>query len=524
VEVLTGEAMRRVDRRAIDEMGIPGVQLMEAAGRGVAEALLADFADLAASGTWVVCGKGNNGGDGFVAARHLHLRGLPVRVWLLARGEDLHGDAATNFVAARDAGVEIREIPDAAAWSAADAERPDGPLLLDAVLGTGVRGGPRGLAALAIEAMNAGDATVASIDVPSGLDADSSRVDGLAVEADRTYTLCRPKTCVVLDPAARHAGSLRVIPIGIPDEAVAPESTDLEWIDGALAAALLPLRETRSHKGTYGHLLAVAGSTGKSGAAVLLARGALRSGVGLMTVATGASNLERVAVQQAELMTAPLTETRGGALARVALDEILELAVDRDALAVGPGIDTGRSTRALVRRLLAERPCPMVLDADGLNAFAASADTRKELRAGRQTLVLTPHPGEASRLLGWSIRRVQEDRAAAARRLAARTGAVVVLKGHGTLVAGPDGALAVNSTGNPGMASGGTGDVLTGAIGAFLARGLSGFDAARLGVWVHGAAGDRAAAAAGEDGLIASDVVERLPVVLRDLQAGRRRR
>lgn len=518
MEILTGEQMRRVDRRAIEELGIPGLLLMESAGRGIAERLLADFPDASRRKVVVLCGRGNNGGDGLCAARHLARLGAAPRVLLFGRAEEISGDAAINLVAARGSGLRVEEVLTTEDWTRYLLLLRPGTIVLDALLGTGVTGGVRGLLADVIEDLNEAEATVLSVDLPSGLDADSSEVVGPAVRADRTYTLCRPKLPLVLKPAAAWTGSWVVIPIGVPDAVVVEEKPDLEWLDAEAVRNLLPRREPEAHKGSFGHLLAVAGSRGKAGAAVLLARAALRSGVGLVTVAVPASVRPEVACQQAELMTEPLPESRAGAISAAARALLPRLLDGRDALAAGPGLGTEAGTRAAIRDLVVRRRLPAVLDADALNAFAAGAGERSSLpRAGRHALVLTPHPGEAARLLRTSVADVQENRLACARKLAAGTGAVVVLKGHRTVIARPDGRAAINSTGNPGMATAGTGDVLTGMIGAFLARGLSAWDASRLAVFVHGDAGDRAAAVRGEEALTAGDLVASLPEALASL-------
>jgi hydroxyethylthiazole kinase-like uncharacterized protein yjeF len=513
MEILTGEQMRRVDRRAIDTLGIPGLLLMESAGRGIADALLADFQDARARGVLVLCGKGNNGGDGLVAARFLARSGLVPKVILLAAASELSGDAETNLRAARASGLAILEAPDEATW---DREKgslsPHGPVVLDALLGTGVRGGARGLVARVIADLNLSRAAVASVDLPSGLDADSTKVEGPAVQATRTYTLCRPKIPLALEPASLRCGEWRVVPIGIPDAAVREEKPDLEWLDAAAVRGLLPARPATAHKGTYGHLLAVAGSRGKAGAAALVARAALRSGVGLVTVATPASTLAVVAAQQAELMTEPLDETYAGGASGESASRVLALLGPRDALAIGPGLGTEVPTREMVISVLSRRACPAVVDADALNALAGGGpETLRNASAKGAPWVLTPHPGEAARLLGSSVAAIQEDRLAAARRLADLSGAVVVLKGHRTVLAAPGGIASINASGNPGMATAGAGDVLTGIVGALLARRLDSSIACRIAVFVHGDAGDRAAAEKGQEGMIAADLLERLP-------------
>jgi NAD(P)H-hydrate epimerase len=517
MEILTAEKMRRVDARTIGERRVPGIDLMEAAGRGVAEAMVVEIAGLARRHVVVFCGKGNNGGDGLVAARHLQRLGRAPRVLLFAKETDLAGDAAISLSRAREEGVTVEEVADEGAWSKTDLGLDRDSVVVDALLGTGVKGGARGLVARVIGAINDSPATIVAIDLPSGADADTGALAGPTVRAHRTMTLCRPKPCLVLEPAASHAGPWRVLDIGIPDDLVAEEAADLEWFDAETASRLMPLRPHDAHKGTMGHLLAVAGSRGKSGAAVLLARAALRSGVGLVTVATPRSIQPIVATAQPEIMTETLAESRSGAISRVAVPDILRLLATRDALALGPGLGTESGTRATVLALLAKRLAPAVLDADGLNAVSHVRRPLAGFAVGRPPLVLTPHPGEAGRLVGASAAQIQSDRLASARRLAAATSAIVVLKGRHSLVVQPDGRASFNSSGNAGMATGGMGDALTGIIGALLARGLSGFDAARLGTYVHGAAGDLVATRFGKEGLIAGDVIDALPGVWRVL-------
>jgi NAD(P)H-hydrate epimerase len=310
------------------------------------------------------------------------------------------------------------------------------------------------------------------------------------------------------------------VAIGIPDRSVQTVGATLEWTDRLALDGLLGRRATGSHKGTYGHLLAVAGSCGKAGAAVLVGRGALRAGVGLVTVAAAESARAEVAAHQAEIMTEPLPEAGPGVIGDDAVSRVSSLLEGRQALAIGPGIGTAPETARAVVAILDRITVPVVVDADGLNGIAAiGAEGLAALRSSERETILTPHPGEAARLLGCGVPEVQEDRIASAGELAKRSGAVVVLKGAGTIVAAPDGRAAVNSTGNPGMATAGTGDVLTGIVGALLARGLDRWDAARLGVFAHGLAGDRAAAIQGQEGLVASDVVDALPGAMTSLVA-----
>ena len=513
MELLTGQQMRRVDEIAMRDRGIAGLDLMEAAGAGVATAMIEDIPELAARQVVVLCGKGNNGGDGLVIARHLAQSGVLVRVMLFARAADLKGDAGENARRARSAGLAIEEISDEAAWLRAAISPGSHDVVVDALLGTGVEGGARGLTARVIDDVGRWPAPVVAVDLPSGASADHGRIDGPVVRAHATYTLCRPKLGLVIEPAASHAGSWRVIDIGIPDDVVASVDSNFEWLDARAAAKLASPRRPDAHKGTMGHLLVVAGSPGKSGAATLACRAALRSGTGLVTAAVPRGVQAIVAASQAEAMTEGLPAWR------TAVPRVLALLGACDALAMGPGLGTESETRSAVAAILSKRRAPCVLDADGLNAFAKDSRSRSRLRAGEFPLVITPHPGEAGRLLDRDAASIQAGRLESALELAATTGAVTVLKGRRSIVAHPGGRAAFVASGNPGMATAGTGDALTGVIGALLGRGMASFDAARLGTYVHGAAGDAAAECYGFEGLIAGDLIDALPDAWRAIAA-----
>ncbi len=518
MEIVTAEQMRQIDRRAIDDYGVSGLQLMESAGRGVAEALVHDYGDDLHRGVTVLCGKGNNGGDGFVAARYLWQRGIPVVLLFLGARGSIAGDAALQLESAIACGLPLHECPDEATLATSLSAIPPDGLVVDALLGTGASGGARGLVRAAIEAIGQRSLRIVAIDLPSGLDADPSVRAGPVVSAERTYTLCRPKLAIVSGIGADLAGRWRVIPIGIPDEAVTAEKTNHEWIDSDLVRRLVRPRRVTAHKGSLGHLLVIAGGPGKTGAAVLVARGALRAGVGLVTVALPGSALPIVAGQLAEAMTDRLPENSAGALCVAAIERARSALGEAQALALGPGLGRDQDTIEFVRLLVAELGVPTVLDADGLNAFASLPNLERRLATvARCGLVLTPHPGEAARLLGLSSSQIQDDRWRWARELAAQTGGIVVLKGHRTIVAHPDGRAAINGSGNPGMAVPGSGDVLTGAIGAALARGLPPWDAARLCVFVHGQSADRRVAECGIEGLLASEIADGFPLTLRAL-------
>ncbi len=498
--------MQALDRHTIDKLGVPSEVLMESAGRAVVEQVLAQRAP---GGVVVcVCGAGHNGGDGLVVARHLAMLGIPVRAAIVGDPEALRGDPAAQLARARAAGVPI-DLFEAASLDVAD-------VVVDALFGTGLGRAIEGDAATAVEAMREarGWARVVSVDLPSGIEADTGRILGTAVLADATVTFGLPKIGLALEPGRTHAGSVRVARIGIADEA--PEAEPHIWmLTRAEAGAWLPQRPRDAHKGSFGHVLVVAGSTGKTGAAILSVEGAARIGAGLVTLACPASLNAIFEARLTEAMTAPVAATREGALASDAEAAIVSLAHERDVLALGPGIGTEEDTRALVRALVDRVERPVVIDADGLNCLAGSTD---RLAARRAPTVLTPHPGEAGRWLGCSPAELNQDRVASAERLAGETQAVVVLKGAGTVVADPGGDVFVNPTGGPLLATGGTGDVLTGLVAGLLAQGLDPFEAAVLASFVHGECADRLSALTGDRGRLAGDLVAEVPATCHALR------
>lgn len=514
--VFTAAEMRDLDRRAIGELGIPGATLMENAGRGAARALIELLPALGAprrgARVAIVCGKGGNGGDGFVVARWLRRRGLQPVVLLASPPADVTGDARDKLTALRRAGVRPIVIEDAAR---AAALMSDSHVVVDALLGTGAHGAPSGLTATLIEHINASGRPVVALDIPSGLPADGGAPAGPAVRAAATFTFAGLKYGLVQPPGLDHAGRVTVVPIGIPDAEVARGIR--AWVpERADVAALFPPRPREAHKGTYGHLLIVGGSLGKTGAAALASRAAMRAGAGLVTTATAASQQPVVAGLVVEGMTEALAETAAGTVALAARERVLELAAARDAVALGPGLGLAPDTQELARGLARELARPLVLDADALTAIAGRLDRLRDAPAPR---CLTPHPAEMARLMGTSVADVQRDRVAAARAVATGCGVHVALKGATTVVATADGGVFLNPTGNPGMASGGTGDVLTGMVGALLAREMVPADALVAAVYLHGLAGDLAAARLGEESLIASDLIDALPDAFAALRA-----
>jgi NAD(P)H-hydrate epimerase len=509
MELVTAAEMRELDRAAIEGRKIPGIRLMENAGQSVVREMERHFGPLRGKTVTVVAGKGQNGGDGFVVARLLRRKNCKARVALLTSPSSLTGDAATNLRRFQKAGGRRHAVDKEPALDSVLAPLLHASdLLVDAIFGTGLNAPVKGLAASAISMMNACGRPIVAIDLPSGLDSDSGAVMGAAATAALTVTLARPKRGLYLGVGPNHTGFIRVADIGIPDDLVAAAKIPVTLLQVADIRPLLPQRPRTAHKGTFGHAGIIAGSAGKTGAAAMAAMAALRIGAGLVTVATPRSLSDVLEAKLLEAMVCPVPETEARTLSTQALEPLLAFAADKTALAIGPGIGIHPETQALVHRLLGEMKQPMVLDADGLNAVAGHADM---LGGASGPLILTPHPGEMARLLGSTSAEIQRDRLGAASRLAREQNVCVVLKGAGTIVAAPDGRLAVNSTGNPGMATAGTGDVLTGIITGLLAQGLAPWDAACAGVFLHGLAGDLVAAEQGETGLIAGDVIRAIP-------------
>ncbi|HUU02907.1 MAG TPA: NAD(P)H-hydrate dehydratase [Myxococcota bacterium] len=499
IALFNAAEMRELDRIAISEIGIPGPVLMEVAGRGCADAVESLLPQDGPGKVAIICGKGNNGGDGLVAARHLSLSGREVDVFLLAEPGSLCGDAALNLGILERLGQAVRPVTDAESLSAVRLDEYD--VILDAILGTGLSKEVRGFFARVIEAINASGVPVVAVDMPSGISGDSGRVMGTAVRATQTVTFGHPKPGQVVFPGAKFAGDVSVVDIGIPP-GIGPAANTATWLltDDDMAGHLAR-REPDAHKGRFGHLVVVAGSAYKPGAAGLCCRAAMRAGCGLVTLAAKGAVLDRVVTGAVEYMGA----------AASAFDDLVALCTGKQALAIGPGIGTSEETAVFTRRVAAEIELPVVIDADGLNNLVGHLDLIAKCEYPR---ILTPHPGEMARLLEVTTAEVQNDRLAAARRLANAHGCLVVLKGAGTIVADPGGVAYVVPTGNPGMASGGTGDVLTGIIAGFVAQGLSALDAACLGAYLHGQAGDRVALQRGQHALIAGDIIEMLGEVV----------
>jgi NAD(P)H-hydrate epimerase len=520
MRVLTAAQMREADRITIQDLGIPSLVLMENAGRQVVAAIEAMFPKLAMRRVAVLAGHGNNGGDGFVIARTLLERVIEVPVFVIGPLSEVRGDARHNLEVFGRLGGSVVEIADEQAWELHFSEISTCDLIVDAIFGTGLRRPLDGMYPTIVGDLNGSGIPVVAVDVPSGLLADTHEVAGEAVRAAVTVTLAAPKICHILPPAQRVCGDLVVADIGIPEMVLEQlEGPQVEVITRDVMRTVLEPRDPEAHKGEFGRVLIVAGSMGKSGAAHLAAMAALRSGAGLVTVATPRSVQPILAAMAPEYMTIGLPEDADGQVTPEGIDRVLEAAAD--VIAMGPGLGTGDGVRAFVHGIVERVGVPIVLDADALNAFAGEHAQRLAGRDGHD-VIITPHPGEMARLLGTSTEDVQRDRLASARAFAEQHQLHVVLKGHRTLVASPEGGVAINMTGNPGMATGGTGDVLTGVIAGWFGQLLDAEGAARLGVYLHGHAGDLAMADLGEAALTASDLLTYLGDAVLELSAERK--
>lgn len=527
MKALTAAEMREVDRLTTERYNVPSLTLMENAGTSAAEFIRERFPNLARKRVVVLCGKGNNGGDGFVVARKLQEMGATPMVCSFAAAEEMRGDAALNRNRWQQVAGELHAVAAASDLPSANAALGESDIIVDALLGTGVRGAVEGSLRDVIERVNhrRREQMVIAVDIPSGAPSDTGDVQSAVIEADYTVTFTAPKIGMLSGKVNECCGQLLVREIGSPRELIEEIGKgNVRWSEpGEFAEFAIP-RKPAGNKGDYGHALIVAGSVGKSGAAVLASWSALRAGAGLVTVATPEPVLPIVAAHTPEIMTEPLPPTESGSISLRGLehDYFATLLKGKRALGIGPGLSTHKETSEFVRRVVGNRTVPIVLDADGLNAFAGRAS---ELKNTEGKLVVTPHPGEMARLLACTVPEVQARRTEIARQAAAYWDCYVILKGHQTIVAAPDGAMWVNSTGNPGMGTGGTGDVLTGILAGLTAQyGVGKWGSVlSFGVYLHGLAGDLAYADSGEAPLIASDLIRFVPAAYRHFysEAGR---
>jgi len=512
MKVVTAEVMQKLDRRTIEEAGIPGIVLMENAGRGAVREILKSYPEILEGEVAVIAGRGNNGGDGSVIARYLMNRGVGVKLFLLAAQEEVKGDARLNLDILLKMKATITEIKDLSAWKVHVVELEKCDLIVDAIFGTGLKSEIKGLVKEVINDVNHFKTPKVSVDLPSGLNANTGEVLGACVRADLTITFALPKRGLLIYPGADFTGRLKVVDISIPSHLLEEEGISDHVLCFENLSQYIKVREPNSHKGNYGHVLIIAGSKGKTGAAALACQAAARVGAGLVTLGIPESLHSIMEEKLTEVMTEPLAEVEPGFLGVDSFEKIERLMVGKKVLALGPGVSTLEDTVKLLHRVVERSTIPLVIDADGINALRFDVELLKRVQV---PVVLTPHPGEMARLVGLSAQEVQKDRIAIVRNCAQQYGCYVVLKGARSLIAEPGGDIFINPTGNAGMASGGMGDVLTGMITGFISQGYDITISAKLAVFIHGLLGDVVAKERGPVGLIAGDLISEIPRVLK---------
>lgn len=516
--VVTPDEMKTIDRTAIDEFGIPGIVLMENAALGVIREIAKILGDIPGKTAVILAGKGNNGGDAFAVARHLYNMGAIVSVHVLAKLTDIKDDAKTNLDILLKMGIEVKEVIEDRQIDEIKESLKFGNIVVDGLLGTGLKGGVRGVMAGVIDAVNSSCVPVVAVDIPSGVNGETGEVTTTCIKAKTTVTFGFPKIGHLVHPGCEYVGNLVTVDIGIPRQAVKETEVKKHLIDSSLVSELMPKREPNSNKGTYGKVLVVAGSRGMTGAACLTAEAALRAGAGLVYMAAPVSLLPIYAGAIVEALTIPLEDENKGYITKESIHNILVQLENVDVAAVGPGLSAGDDAKEVVYNIIKGSKVPIVLDADGINLLAKDLSILKELKA---QLVITPHPGEMARLLGVTVKEVQQDRLNIARSFSKEWGVITVLKGSRTVIASPEGEIYINATGNAGMATGGSGDVLTGIIASLIGQGLKPLDAAIAGVYLHGVSGDNIAKRIGQHGLIAGDLVEEIPKAIMDIIGSR---
>ncbi|SMP37980.1 NAD(P)H-hydrate dehydratase [Anoxynatronum buryatiense] len=516
MKILTSQQMKQVDDTAIREYMMPSVLLMERAAMAIAVAGKKMLTFEGLSGVLICCGPGNNGGDGLAAARHFHEMGIPVRILLLAAPETFTHDTLANYHMALKWGLETEFYEDRKDQLEALENWQSGQfLIVDAILGTGLSRQVSGRAYNLIQWINRHPSPVLAVDIPSGIHGDTGKVMAIAVDATKTVSFGLPKVGNVCFPGAEYNGSLSVADIGLPPELLIKAPCVARRLSVADIIDLLPDRPRNAHKGTFGSLLVIAGSTGYTGAAIMAVRGALLSGTGLINIAVKES-LNHIFEQTLwEAITTPLKEGEDGGFSAEGIKRMHEQKSRSQAVVAGPGWGSGKGWSEVLEGLLSQADCPMVLDADALNLLVGRLHWLKELKS---PVIITPHPGEMARLTGMSIEAVNNNRLKTALEAAKQWGVHVVLKGAGTIIASPDGKAVINSTGNEGMAKAGSGDVLAGIVGSLLAQGMQAFQAAAVACWIHGKAGDVAADVIGKRSITAVDIINALPEVYRRLE------
>jgi len=515
---VTPDEMKMIDKTAINQFGIPGIVLMENAALGVVREVAGILGEIPGKKAIVLAGKGNNGGDAFAVARHLFNMGAHVDVYALAKLDDIKGDAKINLDILLKMGIEVNEVLESQHIDGIEERLKFSDIVVDGLLGTGLKGEVTGVMTGVIDAVNRSCVPVVAVDIPSGVDGETGKVSTACIKARTTVTFAFPKIGQLVHPGCEYVGKLEIVDIGIPKAAVRENEIKKYLIDSGLVSKLIPKREPNSNKGTYGKVLVVAGSRGMTGAACLTGSAALRAGAGLVYMAAPLSLLPIYACSLVEALTIPLEDGNKGYITGESIHKILMQLEKVDVAAVGPGLSTEDDIKEVVHSIVKNSKVPIVLDADGINVLAEDLSVLKELKT---QMVITPHPGEMARLLGATVKEVQEDRINIARSFSKEYGVITVLKGSRTIIASPEGEIYINTTGNAGMATGGSGDVLTGIIASFIGQGLKPLDAAVVGVYLHGTCGDNVARRKGEHGLIAGDLVREIPKVIFETDGSR---
>jgi len=512
--VVTPKQMRRIDQRAIEEFGIPGIVLMENAALRVVETIYRLYSLSQRDRVVILAGSGNNGGDGLAVARHLFFDGVRVEIILLARPERIAGDARVNLDIARRVGIPVHCVIGDDDIPLAEQRLSQATLIIDAIFGTGLSKPVEGIFARVIELVNRTEVPVIAVDIPSGINGEDGHVMGVAIRADDTVTFGYPKRGHLLYPGREYTGGLDVVKIGLPSDSAEAIGTEGFTLDREEAAARIKGRSRIGHKGEFGKVAVVAGSAGMTGAAALTAEAALRSGAGLVTLGIPASLNCILENKLTEVMTRPLPDNGTGYLHENCLDEILAMVENMDVLAIGPGLGRKKTISEILRNIFGRINISIVLDADGLNGISGNIDL---LSQHTKPVVITPHVGEMARLTGLTIAEILDSPVRVSQEFSREHGVIVLLKGATTVVCEPGGRIYFNTTGNSGMATAGSGDVLTGIISGLIAQGYHAYDAAVLGAFLHGHAGNLAAALRGEAGMTAGDILASLPTALKEL-------
>jgi ADP-dependent NAD(P)H-hydrate dehydratase / NAD(P)H-hydrate epimerase len=517
MKVVTPAQMNEIDSKAINEYGIPGIVLMENAAIKVVEEIKKHLKTLQGKEIFVFAGKGNNGGDAFTVARHVFNNGARVRVYIAADIRGITGDAGINLNIIKKMGVEILQLAEKEQLAALRDSLKTSDIIVDGILGTGFKGSLTGIVKDLVEVLNISPAPIISIDIPTGVNGETGSVQGSCIKAERTVTFGLPKLGLIIHPGCEYTGEVIVADIGIPSEVFNSMDININLISGSLVSKLIPDRYSNSNKGDYGRVFIVTGSVGMTGAGILAASSALRSGAGLVYTGVPAMLTSIYDTALIETVTIPLKDNGTGILARAGIADILDRIDKSTAAAIGPGLSVNDDVTDIIYDIIENASKPLILDADALNVLSRDVSILKKLKV---KAVITPHPGEMARLSGISIDQVQNNRIKVAAEFAQKWNVTTVLKGSRTIVALPDGTVYINTNGNSGLSTAGTGDVLTGLITGLVGQGAELSGAAIAGVYLHGLAGDNAAKIKGEHGMIAGDLLEELPKVIKCLKGG----